>query len=233
MIFQMNARKVVITGCVAVGKSTVVNTVIRRLNEAKLKIKHVPEYIDYCPDGLQMLEKYIRKDITPYEFQTYILNYYETYFNEIDKGASDHDLLLFERTVDDGITCFSNLDNMRKTLTDDEFCKLYSRAKNINIKFNIPSYFVNKGFTFIPIKTSDKIKDAEMIANIILNRDGNIIIGLYNEPSRCYERMKERNRECENYTLEYLQSLCRHYKKLYKVLMSEEELRFSCIGSLW
>ena len=224
----MNIRKIIITGSVAVGKSSIIKNVLNKLK----KTVHVPEYIDYCEDGVEMLNKYFRKEITPFAFQKYILNFYDNYFKNLVLDGDE--IMIFERMVDDGITCFSNLDNKRGELSDKEFSQLYEMAKEVDLKYNIPSYFVNKGFTFIPIKTVDSIKDGNMIANIIENRDDNIIIGLYNEPSRCFERMLERNREGEKeaYSKDYINQLCMHYKKLYKILMSEEPLRFTSVGTL-
>ena len=229
----MNVRKIVITGAVAVGKSSIIKAVISKLQEQHMKIIHVPEYIDYKEDGLKMLNHYFSHRITPYEFQEYILKFYDDYFKSLILDGDE--IMIFERMVDDGITCFSNLDNKRGALSDKEFSDLYEGAKAIDTKYNIPSYFINEGFTFIPIKTVDSAKDGDMIAHIILNRDDNIIIGLYNEPERCYQRMLSRNREGESkaYTETYIKNMSNHYKKLYKVLMSEEPLRFTSVGKLF
>ena len=95
-------RKVIITGGVAVGKSSIVNVVCEELTRNGKKWILVPEYLDVKDDGLEMLNKYFENKISVYEFQTYILNYYEWYLKNVK--VSDDDIIIFERSIDDGIT---------------------------------------------------------------------------------------------------------------------------------
>lgn len=227
-------RKVIITGGVAVGKSSIVNVVCEELTKKGKNWILVPEYLDVKDDGLEMLNKYFENKISVYEFQTYILNYYEWYLKNVK--VSDDDIIIFERSIDDGITCFSNADNARGKLSISEFHGLFEKAKQLDEKYNIPSYILKNDFIFIPIKTVDVQKDGKLITEIINNREGeNIIIGLYNTDDRCYERMLKRNREGEtsSYTKQSISDFNYHYKQLYKELMENDgEMRFVSLGKL-
>lgn len=227
-------RKVIITGGVAVGKSSIVNVVCEELTKKDKNWILVPEYLDVKDDGLEMLNKYFENKISVYEFQTYILNYYEWYLKNVK--VSDDDIIIFERSIDDGITCFSNADNARGKLSISEFHDLFEKAKQLDEKYNIPSYILKNDFIFIPIKTVDVQKDGKLITEIINNREGeNIIIGLYNTDDRCYERMLKRNREGEtsSYTKQSISEFNYHYKQLYKELMDRDgEMRFVSLGKL-
>ena len=82
-------RKVIITGGVAVGKSSIVNVVCEELTKKGKNWILVPEYLDVKDDGLEMLNKYFENKISVYEFQTYILNYYEWYLKNVKVSDDD------------------------------------------------------------------------------------------------------------------------------------------------
>ena len=225
-------QKVIITGGVAVGKTSVMNAVQKYLKEYQKPFQVVPEYIDGLDDGLVELNKYLRRDISSYQFQSYVINYYPWFFeNKVDKNI---DLLLFERTVDDSIIVFSNLDNHQKlTLSDEEFMKVFNRAKEINEKYDIPSYISNKNFEFIPIKTTNSDLAGKMIAAIIMVRsDANLVFGLHNDDDECYNRMITRNRPGERdvYTPQAIANFNNIYRNLYSKLSKNGEIRFTDMG---
>ena len=229
-----DCRKVIITGGVAVGKSSIVAVVCEELTRKDVNWTFIPEYIDVREDGLEMLNKYLRKEISAFEFQKYVIEFYEWHLNEIKLTGRD-DILIFERSVDDSVTCFSNMDNMNGKLDTLDFFALYEKAKQIDAKYNIPSYLIGNDFIFIPIKTVDVQRDGKLIAEIIRNRVGeNIIIGLYNSDEQCYKRMCKRNRpgEIDSYTKESIHMFNYHYNQLYKQLMSGEISRFASLGKL-
>lgn len=229
-----DCRKVIITGGVAVGKSSIVSVVCEELTKDDVKWKLIPEYIDILEDGLEMLNKYLRKEISAFEFQKYVIGFYELYLNEI-KLTDQNDILIFERSVDDSVACFSNMDNMNEQLDTLDFFALYEKAKQIDAKYNLPSYLIGNDFVFIPIKTVDVQRDGKLIAEIIRNRVGeNIIIGLYNTDEQCYKRMCKRNRpgEKDSYTKESIHKFNYHYNQLYKQLMTGEVPRFASLGKL-
>ena len=226
-------KKVIIAGGVAVGKSSIITAITKYLEAHNIKWVIVPEYIDVKEDGLEMLNKYLTKKITVYEFQKYVINYYAEYLDNLYIDGDE--VLIFERAIDDAITCFSNIDYNKGGLTTDEFCKLYELVKKYDIKYNIPSYFIEDGKIFIPMKTEDSTRDGNIIGSIIANRNNNnIVIGLYNYDRTCYERMLIRNRpgEKEAYTLEVIAKFNYTYQKLYQLLMTKGKINFVILGKL-
>ena len=178
-------KKVIISGGVAVGKSSIIESLTNYLKEHNHKYIHIPEYIDVKPDALDMLNKYLTKQISAFEFQEYVTNFYNEYLSTLKINGDE--ILIFERGPDDGITCFSNLDYNKDNITEQEFFKLYNLALSYDKKFNLPSYFNDDDKIFIPIKTQDAERDGNIIGSIITNRNNNnIIIGLYNSNDICY-----------------------------------------------
>lgn len=226
-------KKIIITGGVAVGKSSICKAIYDYFDNKNIKWIYIPEYIDIKEDGLEMLNKYLKKEITVFEFQKYVIDYYDEYLGSLIVDGDE--VLIFERGIDDAITCFSNLDYSNGGLTTNEFCSLYELVKSYDKKYNIPSYFINDNKIFIPIKTENSKRDGNIIGSIINNRnDDNIVIGLYNTDKICYERMLIRNRpgEKEAYSLETISKFNYTYSKLYQILMTNGELNFVSLGKL-
>lgn len=228
-----NARKIVITGCIAVGKSSVVQAVQNVLTSKSIKWVTIPEYIDYREDGLEMLQKYLNHTITALEFQSYIYDCRENYLENLKLHGDE--VLIFERGPDDGITYFSNYDNQQGMLSDLDYYKLYERARNMDIKFNIPSYFVKDSYYYVGLETSDATQIGRLIESVLgIVEHSNFIIGLYNDDETCYKRMLKRNRngESSGYSRENIAACNKHYKKLYNILQSKKNLRFVDLGKL-
>ena len=228
-----NCKKVIVSGGVAVGKSSIIASLTRYLDENKVKWIYVPEYIDVKKDGLEMLNKYLRREITVYTFQEYVIEYYNEYLGSLQLDGDE--ILIFERGIDDAITCFSNLDYAAGKLTIEEFCKLYELVKTYDVKYNVPSYFMTSNRIFLPVRTEDSTRDGNIIGSVICNRSNdNIIIGLYNSDDVCYQRMLHRDRpgEKEAYSLETISRFNYTYSKLYRGLMSEGKMDFISLGKL-
>ena len=228
-----NCKKVIIAGGVAVGKSSIITALTKYLDSQHVKWLYIPEYIDVKEDGLEMLNKYLRGEITVYTFQTYVIEYYNEYLGALSLDGDE--VLIFERGLDDAITCFSNLDYAKGKLTIEEFCKLYELVKSYDEKYNIPSYFMTSNRIFLPVRTDDATRDGNIIGSIICNRSNdNIIIGLYNSDEVCYGRMIHRNRpgEKEAYSLKVIAKFNYTYAKLYRVLMSVGKIDFISLGKL-
>ena len=229
-----NMKKVIISGGVAVGKSSVISEVINFLQSNNIKYIHVPEYIDVKKDALDMLKKYLQKEISAFEFQTYVTSFFDEYLESIKIEGDE--IIIFERCFDDGIVCFSTLDYINGNMTEEEYFKLYKYAVELDKKYNAPSYFTNDNKIFIPIKTEDSFRDGNIISSIITNKiaTNNIIIGLYNNDNTCYERMLKRNRpgEVETYTRETIADFNYIYKKLYKIIMEKDKINVISLGSL-
>lgn len=230
-----NCPKVVITGGVGVGKTTVINKLAKLLKEAGIPFEIIPEFLDASELGLKMLNDYLAHKISAVEFQSFIINHFKSFLSTMKLKGNE--LLIFERVPDDTVTCFSNLWNKQRLLSDDDLFKLYKESVELDIKFNLPSYFQsvnNKDNIHLLLNTNDTTKVAEQIFKEFSTISKSVIIGLYNSPSECLNRIYSRNRtsEVESYTIETVKEFNRHYINIYNMLMNGELLRFCDIGGL-
>lgn len=236
-----NYNKIVITGGVGVGKTTTINHLKNILTENKIKFVSIPEYLDASPIGADMLNNYLQGKISAFEFQEYIINYFDKYLSSIELTGDE--IILFERVPDDTVTCFANIWNKQGKLSDLELFTLYQQTKALNEKYNLPSYFKesnNNDLIHMLMNTADTKKTALRIFEEIKNenystkQNKTIIIGLYNTPTECLERVKNRGRdeETKNYTIETIKEFNKHYTNIYNKFMNGERLRYSEIGSL-
>ena len=226
-------QKIIISGGVAVGKSSIISAVTKYLDSQGIKWVYIPEYIDVKEDGLQKLNEYLRGEMPVFDFQTYVIEYYNEYIGNLVLNGDE--VLIFERGIDDAITCFSNLDHASGKLTIEDFCKLYELAKKYDVKYNIPSYFIPGDHIFLLVKTEDSTRDGNIIGSIICNRlEDNIIIGLYNTDEVCFNRMLHRGRpgEKESYSLEVISRFNYTYSRLYRSLMDSGKIDFISLGKL-
>ena len=76
-------KKIVITGPVGVGKTTIINNLCSHLSSHNVNYKIIPEYIDVLPDASEKLAKYLRNEVTSLEFQTYVTTYYDMYLSNL------------------------------------------------------------------------------------------------------------------------------------------------------
>lgn len=225
--------KVVITGGVGVGKTTLINRIYE--TNKYYNIIRIPEYIVGHKLGMRYLSDYLNKKISAYSFQHFILQYFDEFipkiFNE-KYEASKKNVLLFERVPDDTITCFVNNQYKNNLLTHDEFYKLFSYSIEINKKYNLPTYFDYLN-NFILLKSDDVAYNTDIVLNRF-NDLSNLLVGLYNTPKICYNRMLQRGREAEkdNYTIQDIESFNNSYNKLYEMFMNGKRLKLSTIGML-
>lgn len=230
-------KKIVITGGVGVGKTTTINHTKHLLDSVNIKCIVIPEYIDGDKhNGKRMLDDYLNKRISAFDFQYYILNYYDRYLNSlhIDKDT----IMLFERLPDDSITCFANRENKKGLLKDSELYTLFTYASDINEFYGIPSYFTlhdNKNVNISIIKSDNSHSIAERIVNKCLTLEYNLfVVCLYNTPEECLRRIHKRGIQSEinSYDINTVKEFNRHYTNLYSLFMNNETLRFCDIGKL-
>ena len=246
-ILMDTVRKVIVTGGVAIGKTTIITRLVQLLGDDNVIV--VREYIDSLRDGVEMLNRYLTNEIDCYTFQKYILNYYETTLERISYLDLTNKIVIFERTVDDSITCFSNRDHNIGKLSTEQFFELFQIAKRIDERYSLPSWLVSTTIdnaerndknenVFIPIRSNDVEKDSNIIYSIIENRIGtnhysNIIIGLYNDAAECYKRIQKRNRKGEEaYTKEWIADFNYNYMRLFQKLMDGESVDITGMDSL-
>lgn len=212
-------KKIIISGSVGVGKTTTINDICKLLNIYNISYKIIPEYIDGDINGRNMLDKCINKKITAFEFQKYIINYFDIYLNNLK--VNKNDIIIFERLPDESVMCFANIDRINKVITEEEFNILYNMCIELDKKYNIPSYFDKLENTYFKLfKTDNNNVISSKVLEILNNCDYiNIIIGLYNNDYKCLMRIKERNRSSE--VNSYSLSTIKQFNNIYKDIFSK------------
>lgn len=215
-----HCKKVVITGPVGVGKTTIIRNLCARLEQNCIKYHLIPEYIDALPNANEKLEKYLRDEIHSIDFQTYVITYYDHYIRNNLKDINQDTVLIFERVPDDALYCFSYLDYQKGRLTFEEYQKLVDLTNEINQKYNLPSY-TNKDCNCLIIKSNDSEINSNLVNELILSSSQfkNNIIGLFNDVKTCMERIQRRNRPGENYNIESVILFNNRYKEIYSKMM--------------
>ena len=232
----MSSIKLIITGGVGVGKTTMITNICKALNEQHIRYRLIPEFIDGDENGYTMLNSFINHKITAYEFQKYILSYFDIYLSKIDFDNTD--VLVFERLPDDSITCFVNIDVKHNLITQEEFKELHNICNYINKKYKLPSYFIeNNNCDIIFCKTDDINKNTKFILNEFnkaINKNRNLLVGLYNTNEECLKRVHIRNRESEvnTYNIDTIDVFNKHYLRIYEILKQNRCLEFSMLPEL-
>ena len=230
-------KKIVITGGVGVGKTTTIEGLKQMLNAENIPFKVVPEYLQGDIHGREMLDGCLNKTISTFDFQYYILNFYDIFLENLD--VVPEMVLIFERIPDDSVTCFANKANKDGKITNSQLFTLYEYSVEIATKYNLPSYFTinsNNENSFSIVKSDDTEKIVSQVFHDIVKNDNKKIslICLYNTPEECFARIHKRGiiSEIENYKLEDVRIFNKHYTKLYGHFMNGDVLRFCDIGRL-
>ena len=231
-----NNTKLIITGGVGVGKTTTINSVCQALTNKGVKYIVVPEYIDGDENGNNMLDKFINHDITAFEFQYYILQYFDDYLSKL-KIAGD-EILIFERLPDDSVTCFANINVKNKLISEEEFKVLYTTCVNLDKKYNLPSYFTNFSNNDLlfckTFRTGDNVNEIISRLNYSIKNNKNLLVGLYNSNDECLLRIRQRNRpsEVKSYTIDVVNRFNTHYEIIYNILRNNRHLEYEDLHSL-
>ena len=198
-----NRRFVYIEGPPGAGKTTLINELAKRFPKAQV----IREYIDDDPNGPEMLNKYLNKEISSFDFQSYILTHFE-------RKPIYGSLVFVERTPLEGIEVFAALDYLeRKALSYSEFNRLLARARMMK-QYPIsahPSIYLTEQ---LPI---DELVD--LVAKYIDTSSKQVIRVCLNPPVavlRYNIRMRNRPGEIESYTDDYLEWMNKRYKFLVR-----------------
>lgn len=221
-------QKIIITGSVAVGKTTAMNALCDKLDKCHVNWIKVPEYIDMMEDGLDMLNKYLSRKISSFKFQKYVIDYYNKFLMNLNVNGDE--VLIFERSVDDAISCFSKIEFDQGRLSLSEYNSLYEMAYNINTNYNLPSYFLlDNGFDFTCLKTDDDVSGI-VLSRMLCNDRKNIIVGLYNSDKECLERVNDRRRPGENsYNINSIHNFNKCYGEIFISLIRRQRVSFALL----
>lgn len=235
---KFNGYNLAVTGAIASGKSTILESLNILFNKTKFKVNVVPEYIGIDKElGGKLLIRRITNNISNTTFQNYVMDQYK---NRLESNANvPCNVCLFERLPDDSILCFSNISNFDKIdLTNFDLFILDKRMKAINEKYNIPTYR-NPNVAF-DVFTTNELKPLLMAIIMLIKKDiengvKNRIIGLDITTNLTLVRLKRRARPGEDkYDEKYLDRIVRFYKQLYKTMLKDRTIldKFTCIGTL-
>lgn len=233
-ITALENYSLVITGTVGSGKSTVCESLMYIFEQCELKVNPYPEFLFINQDlSESILKRKSNNDISTFTFQSYIL---DAWCKILDDNIKKPGMKLFERCVDDSVLCFCNIANKNKDISEIQLLSLYERLKNINDKYDVPTYFDSLHFT--EIQSSKLNFNLNQIVDIIIsdirNNVNKRIIGLSVSDYDSHIRIQKRSREGEDgYTENIVKIFNTHYKKLFKLLHKQNHLdRFIDIGKL-
>lgn len=232
-----NCQKIFISGSVGVGKTTFIQTFTHNIKASGNTNVHViPEYIDGDPNGNDMLQNYLNHTISAYEFQNYVVTFYDKYIMSMIDNVKQGDVIVFERLPDESIAIFANIARKRGYMTEQEFDRLYYKVIEIDTKFGIPSIFNNRlyPYVFSCIKT---LSDCDLTRSVLAMQvecNCNLIVGLYNTTDMCYKRVIKRNRDSEaSYTYADIELFVELYLKIYNKILCNQDLLLKDVKQLF
>ena len=217
---NMKNYKFAVSGPIAAGKSTLLQILYSLFNKNKFKIGILPEYINSDPKiGSELLDRFIKKDITNATFQNYILDVYRNSYLQIDK---DINILMMERVPDDAILIFANITNCNtpEDMNEQTLFALYNKMIDYDKKYGFPSYFNNETeyITYFGNIDDIIINVIDIIASDIKNNVKSRIIGLKADEKISVSRIKKRGRVEElNYDINYLRQISHAYNEIFKI----------------
>lgn len=235
--------RIVITGPIGVGKTTSYTQISKYLKDKYGdEVSEIREYLDgpYPITGQELLKRYLNGQLSNACFQNYIQTHY---INELTSEKMKKKITLFERCMSDSVAIFCN--NANESLPDDpmglndfDLTMMFRNCCKIDEIAGAPNYFI-KNFEFTRLKTDTIKQTVDTIIDIIETdiKSGirNRVIGLYNTPQTCYERILIRARDGEAaYTQEAIERNCHAYDKLYELIENESpRIRVFDLGSLY
>ena len=195
-------RVICLSGPVAAGKSSVLESLARVLSKSN-SVYVIREYIDVLPDANDKLRAYLSGQLSAYDFQNYILDYYEVNSRVLEP----YDYILCERCPTEGVEFFAKLDLDRQRMTKDEYKQLVDRAKSLT--------FYPSPARQAKIKRiyTDNFSIQELTAEILLTINDYHIVQLLANPETIKNRIISRGRqaEIEAYSDEYISYMVSTY----------------------
>ena len=217
---NMKNYKFAVSGPIAAGKSTLLQILYSLFNKYKFKIGILPEYINSDPEiGSELLDRFIKKDITNATFQNYILDVYKNSYLQID---NDINILMMERVPDDAILIFANITNCNtpEDMNEQTLFALYNKMLDYDKRYGFPSYLNDETeyITYFGNVNDIIINVIDIIAQDVKNKVKSRIIGLKADEKISASRIKKRGRVEElNYDINYLRQISHAYDVIFKI----------------
>lgn len=219
-----NGYRLVITGTIGSGKSTVCQLISNIFSANGYNINAYPEFVNVQPEkAIEMLKRKLEKDASTYEFQNYILDTWEMLFEE-HKNKSG--ISIFERCIDDSVLCFCKYDVMNGKMNNEEYERLRERALELDSKYQMFGFFP-ENFNIFSFERVECSKLELALVNIITTVINDInhgimnrMIGLYVSGETSKERIHKRLRDGESaYSDDDIENYVKMYNDLYMSLL--------------
>ena len=193
---------IALNGAPGVGKTTL-------LNLFKLLIPNsfiIPEYIDELEDADMKLKQYLEGTISAYQFQDYILDYFESVANRLTNSIYDY--IFVERTPIEGILCFAHRDLINQRMTQVQYNQLLHRAKSLTF---YPNPLEDESITIY----TDNLSPCQIVQHIISSLPSITTIKLRASLTTLKTRIHQRGRQCEiqHYNDDYLKEMIETYQR--------------------
>lgn len=236
----------VFVGSVGCGKSTLCTLLHMLLTSSDVNdVLCYPEFLQIESERSHaMLQKYLHKEISAYKFQRYILHCWKVLMKSQPLhiiNAKRNRYNIYERCCDDSVICFANIMNSRtpQEMSDIELEHLFHVARSIDDRYNLPTYFCNKGVELYTIQSHDIYHMIFDIINVINSdlREGihTRFVGIKCDLLELVHRIESRARPGESsYSFTNIRDFYNHYEMLYHHLKTRENRlkRFVDIGRL-
>ena len=189
----MEYQFIFISGSIGAGKSTVIDK-LRDIYDNKPFL--VKEYIDYDQCGSDKLEKFLKGDITPFEFQKYVVDCaFQQFITFMNDYAKQSNVVIWERHP------LESLIFAAQKLTPQELEQLYHYIFNLCTKLGVP---LPSECTFVNIKKCPKVNfdnsNIDKICDKIFDfktANMNLLIHLNVDEQEQTKRLLQRNRDSD------------------------------------
>ena len=131
-------RVIALNGPVGVGKTTILNLLKLHLPNCYI----IPEYFEALDDAEDKLKANLEGTMSAFDFQNYILDYFESVANELKD--SSYNYIIVERSPVEGIEFFAKLDVIKERMTLTQYDYLLNRAKSLTF---YPNPFIDESIT--------------------------------------------------------------------------------------
>lgn len=200
----MSLKKIIISGAVGVGKSTLINLLKSKYNFSKV----IGEFSVTEKGHKELLDR-LNGKMSVLEFQKHIIDYYIDSQNENNNTG----LTLIERNGDDCYFCFGKIAYENNEITKDELKELKNYSKKFSTKYN------KNNVHFIKFDTS--LLDINIISDVIINliisdkiKCETLLVGLIASADICHKRIIDRGYEQYDYkTVKRFCNICNEYFK--------------------
>ena len=199
--------RIVITGNVAAGKTTLMNTLTHIFTDANYTVAEYPEFIAY-DGGYEILQKRARGEVSVYEFQTFVIQC-------LDNEICEKEINIYERMPEDTCKVFCKYYYEIGKMTHDEYNTLTKQMNDMCVKHHLPRYTDGVLITL----GEDLTENVHTVIEALMKyRQQTLVFYIRTTPEVAICRAKKRARSGEE---ELDIAYFKHVDKLYQSLFDE------------